>query len=483
MLILIRYRLCWVIVIYFIFSLFVSSPAYSQSSKVLLLAQRAAESAGDTEFKQGNKEADAILQWMTPEEIEALDTKLAEALTLYYDGKFGQALPIFNEIASKVETMDVMWWIGTSAMKSGQLRTAVEKFKKMLVIDPQLHRVRLELAAAYFELGRSEEAKRELETVKAARPPEEVMKNIDRLLAAIEESTRKIFWNVRFSQGIQWDTNISAGPDKKDLAVSGGTLTLDNESKKLSDTASITNFGANLLYDIGDKQGLMWNTALEFYNSAYFNHGKFNYLMTDINTGPWWVGRQDIIKVPVGYTLQDFGSERLSYIFHVNPSYEHFFGQYFSLRGAFTYSREGFADVSNEALDNTTRRYEIGPNFYFFNRQHIISLSAGYENIDARERRFTYESPFYGISYLTRFATNTEIFLRYQWAEKDYKAKPLLYNEDRIDRRHTFTAVLSQGFYKYFFASVAFNYIDNYSNTELYTFDKKTYTVSLGCYF
>lgn len=88
---LIRYRLCWVIVLYLIFSLFVSSPAYSQSSKVLFLAQRAAESTGDTEFKQGNKEADAILQWMTPAEIETLDTKLAEALTLYYDGKFGQA--------------------------------------------------------------------------------------------------------------------------------------------------------------------------------------------------------------------------------------------------------------------------------------------------------------------------------------------------------------------------------------------------------
>jgi len=245
---LIRYRLCWVIVIYLIFSLFVSSPAYSQSSKVLFLAQRAAESAGDTEFKQGNKEADEALQRMTPEEIETLDTKLAEALTLYYDGKFGQALPIFNEISSKVETMDVMWWLGTSAMKSGQIRTAVEKFKKMLVIDPQLHRVRLELAAAYFELGRYEEAKRELETVKAAHPPEEVKKNIDRLLAAIEESTRKIFWNVRFSQGIQWDTNISAGPDKKDLAVSGGTLTLNEDSKKTSDTASITNFGASVLY-------------------------------------------------------------------------------------------------------------------------------------------------------------------------------------------------------------------------------------------
>jgi hypothetical protein len=87
------------------------------------------------------------------------------------------------------------------------------------------------------------------------------------------------------------------------------------------------------------------------------------------------------------------------------------------------------------------------------------------------------------VSYFTRFPTRTEVFLRYLWSHRDYKEKPLLYNDYRTDRRHMVTAVVSQGFYKHYFASFAFNYIDNGSNTELYRFSKETYTLSVGFYF
>ena len=289
-----------------------------------------------------NKNAVEKLGRMSPDKVEALDSRLAEALTLYYDGKYGQALPIFNSIASEVETMDIMWWIGTSAMKSGELNLAVKKFQDMLAITPGLHRVRLDLAAAYFQSGKYTEARQELETVKAAKPPEEVRANIEKLLSAIEEATRKYTWNVRFSQGLQYDNNVSAGPDNKELAVSGGTLTLADDSKKISDTASITNFSSNMLYHIDKKLGLMWNTGVDFYQAAYFNNSKYNYRLIDVNTGPWWAGRQDILKIPVGVSYQDYGSTRLSNIVHVDPSYEHYFNPYFSLRGAFRYARELF---------------------------------------------------------------------------------------------------------------------------------------------
>ena len=430
-----------------------------------------------------NKNAVEKLSRMSPDKVEALDSRLAEALTLYYDGKYGQALPIFNSIASEVETMDIMWWIGTSAMKSGELNLAVKKFQDMLAITPGLHRVRLDLAAAYFQFGKYTEARQELETVKAAKPPEEVMANIEKLLSAIEDATRKYTWNVRFSQGFQYDNNVSAGPDNKELSVSGGILTLADDSKKISDTASITNFSSNILYHIDKKLGLMWNTGVDFYQAAYFNNSKYNYRLIDVSTGPWWAGRQDILKVPVGVSSQDFGSDRLSNIVHVDPSYEHYFNPYFSLRGAFRYARELFYNDDNDPLKNESFRSEITSSIYLANRKHIISLTAGFENSNANARRFSTDGPYYALSYFTRFPTQTEVFMRYQWSQKDYKEKPLLYDNYRIDRRHMVTAVVSQTFYKHYFASFAFNYIDNYSSTGLYTFEKETYTLSVGFNF
>ncbi len=480
-----RHYFCFLGLIIFSMAAFFTSvpPAHSQAPDTATAPAATGQPAGDLEFKTVNKETVEKLRRMPPEKIADLDDKLAEALTLYYDGKFGQALPIFNAISADVETMDIMWWLGTSAMKTGEAKLAIEKFRKMLEIDPKLHRVRLELATVYFEQRKYDEARRELEIVKLAKPPEEVLKNIDKLLAAIDDSTRKVYWNARFSQGIQWDSNISSGPDQKLLSVTGGTLTLAGDQAKTSDWASIENFSGNVLYDFGKKQGFMWNTTADIYNQFYFNNGKYNYTMGDISTGLWWVGPKDILKIPMGIAKQEFGSSPLSTIYHFRPSYEHYFTPGFSLKGQYAFSKESFLDISNQNLNNTTARYEIVPNFFFLNRQHILSAYVGYETVNADARSFTYTAPYGAVSYYTRFPTKTDIFVKYQYGERDYKAAPILYTEERVDRRHSFTVVISQEFLKHFFSSFAFNYIENYSNLELYSFRKQTYTLSVGFYF
>ena len=216
--------------------------------------------------------------------------------------------------------------------------------------------------------------------------------------------------------------------------------------------------------------------------------------MVDVSTGPWWAGRNDIVKLPVGYMTQSLGSRsfspELSYIVHFDPSYEHFFNQYFSLKGSVTYSGEFFSETVNKAMDNFTQRYEINPNIYLFNRSAVISLTAGYESINAdnkingtETRLYSYEGQYYGISTLLRLPTQTELFFRYRWNERNYKTPPLMYPILRVDHKDSYTAVLSQGFLKHFFASFAVSYTDNESNADLYSFDKTTYTAMLGFYF
>ncbi|MBU2622340.1 MAG: DUF560 domain-containing protein [Proteobacteria bacterium] len=430
-----------------------------------------------------DKAAVEKLSKMKPEEVQALDRQLADALVLYYDRDFARALPIFQEIASKAETMDIMFWIGTSAMKTGEKELAVGKFKQMLSIDPKLNRVRLELATTYFSMGRYDEARKELELVKAASPPKAVLENMTKLMAAIDERTRKASWNLRLAQGVMWDDNINSGPELDTYQVMGGTLTPDRMTAELEDEGSVTSLAGNLLLDIGDAKGLMWNNAFSFYNKAYFDYSQFNFLSADISTGPWWVGRRDIIKVPAGYTEREYGSDRLSYMLHVDPEYEHHFNQYFSLKGLYSFSAENFYFTSRSGLDNNKSRYELTPTFYLDNRKHVFSLTAGYDDHDADDDRNTYDGPYCSLSYFTKFPTKTELFLQYQWAKKDFEDKPLLYNLYREDKRQGITAVLSQGFMKYFYASLAFTYTDNNSNAEIYDYERTSYTLSLGCRF
>lgn len=451
-------------------------PAGSQ-----LIAQN--QPAGDVDSTTANQEAVEKLSRMTAAEIEALDKKLAEALVLYYDRDFARALPIFNQIADQVETMDVMFWIGTSAMQVGQNRLAVEKFKKMLAIDPQLHRVRLELARTYFQMGRLEQARLELEYVMAAAPPPGVQQNIQKMLGAIDEKSKKLFWNLRASLGFLRDDNVSSGPEQKGYDVSGGTFTPSTISSKQRDEAWVANVAGNVLYDIGEGRDWMWNTTFNLYNKSYFDFSEFNYLVVDMTTGPWLARSRDILKVPFGYSESEFGSDRLSYIFHVDPNYEYHFSPNFSLKGLLSYSKENFHGDERSVLDNENHRYELTPNFYFDNRRHIVSASVGYEDHNAKVARYSYADPYFACSYFFRVRPETELFLKYELARREYQGLDPFYGQDRSDKRHMYTAVVSQGFYKNFFVSLSFGFIENDSNLELYDYDKTTYAVNIGCRF
>ena len=56
-------------------------------------------------------------------------------------------------------------------------------------------------------------------------------------------------------------------------------------------------------------------------------------------------------------------------------------------------------------------------------------------------------------------------------------------NFDRRDERHNFYIVLSRNFSKHLFASISYNLINNYSNTELYDFEKYVYAFNVGFKF
>lgn len=452
-----------------------------RSAEPLILAQN--QPSGEVDFKVANQEAIKKLHQMTAEEIEALDKKLAKALILYYDRNFARALPIFREIADQVETMDLMFWIGSSAMKVGDTQLAIDKFKRMLAIDPKLHRVRLELAATYFGMGRYEKARLELETVQAASPPAAVRQNIEKMLAAIEERTKKVFYNLRASVGVLWDDNASSGPEQQSYQVAGGTFTPGTTTSKLRDTAKVINAAGNVLYDVGENKGLMWNTTLSAYNKAYSDYGQFNYLAVDFTTGPWWAGQRDILKIPFGFFESEYESDRLSRSYHLDPNYEYYFNQYFSLKGLYSYTNESYHGDLRSDLDNRNQRFELTPSIYFKNRKHIVSVNFGYEDHDAHGEQYSYVDPYFACSYLVSFSTKTELFFKYKHDRRDYKGIPTLYNQFRLDDRRSFTAVLSQEFAKYFFASVAYGYIKNHSNLDLYDWDKTTYTVSIGCKF
>ena len=96
------------------------------------------------------------------------------------------------------------------------LDKAIANFRKMLVADPGLVRVRLELARAFFLKEEDSLARRHFEQVLAGKPPVGVALNVNRFLAEIRARKR---WSVRVGAALAPDSNISSRSGERTILI------------------------------------------------------------------------------------------------------------------------------------------------------------------------------------------------------------------------------------------------------------------------
>ena len=164
----------------------------------------------------------------------ASDSRINEARTLVEGNRFTEALSILRPLAPDhpdgPEQMEVLFLVGLAALGAAQhpetpaseqkdyLDEAIGAFHRILVAQPELVRVRLELARAFYVKGSDGLSRKEFERVLAENPPPPVAANIRRFLAAMRERRR---WSGYVGMTMAPDTNINAASDEDVIYLLG----------------------------------------------------------------------------------------------------------------------------------------------------------------------------------------------------------------------------------------------------------------------
>lgn len=433
-----------------------------------------------------DEQAKEKLKQMSPKEVTALDKMLAQALTLFYEHKYVKALPLFEKVASQVETMDIKFWLASCARGAGKLDLAVKKYQEMLAIDPSLHRVRLELAATQMQKGEYKNAKKNFEIVLSTNPPVAVKNNIQKMLATIEAKTKKLFPHFRLGIGMQGDTNVSAGPDRSTIGTpGGGIIRLGRTQKELSDWVVMASGTGSILYDLGKRNGLMWHGDGNFYLTRNTTYDEFDYSLWRVATGPWWVGKRSILKIPFAYSSANYDDYSLYDSWDFAPSYEYFFFKWLGIKATFAYVHEDYEPRNRQDEDNINRIWEIQANFYLNDGKDTISIFYFDENLNARDFGYSYDAYNVGASYFKLLPWEMDLYVRYKYTSRDYEGqpKPVRYfgfTGSRDNKRHNLYLGLSKYFAQHLYATLYFNYINNDSTSVFYEFDKMVYGLQVG---
>jgi len=253
---------------------------------------------------------------VSPEEKEAGLPGHGEAHALPWETKFSRKegaagvltqtvkLPILQEITGRVDTMDVLYWLGHAAVKSGELDLAIAQFKTMLERNPDLLQVRLELANAYLGKGDAVAATAELDKVLAANPPKDLRAQIELVKTNIALSNKRLFATIRASTGFQYDDNVNAGPTDSTITVPGGGGTGVNIDNWSADPENPYNYSrdGDFYYNYAAKFG---SVAVPAGNTKWVGDGGYpnglntiGYVENGNEEDAWWT---DYYWTPMDY--------------------------------------------------------------------------------------------------------------------------------------------------------------------------------------
>ena len=164
-----------------------------------------------------------------PAPAASVEAPAARAGALMRDRRFGEALGVLRPLvrAGPVKA-NILFLFGLTAVEVAQrpglsddardalLDEAIVAFHTMLVAQPGLVRVRLELARAFFLKDEDKLATRHFEQVLAGNPPAGVALNVNRFLNRIRARKR---WSLNLGMALAPDTNIGAGSDERIIYI------------------------------------------------------------------------------------------------------------------------------------------------------------------------------------------------------------------------------------------------------------------------
>jgi hypothetical protein len=177
---------------------------------------------------------------------ESVET--AKALMLH--GRSAEAESLLEQLASAYpRSNDVTFLLGLLAIQSRDYNGAVDRFRAILVREPDAIRVRLELGRAFFLKRDYENAFRQFQFARAGELPPGVGASIDRFVAAIRQQQS---WSYNLSFALAPDSNINNGTSSHETELFGLPFELSDGTRQRSGVGLAIDAGAEFSPQLSD---------------------------------------------------------------------------------------------------------------------------------------------------------------------------------------------------------------------------------------
>ncbi|MGQ0544974.1 MAG: surface lipoprotein assembly modifier [Betaproteobacteria bacterium] len=200
--------------------------------------------------------------------------------------------------------------LGIAAIDAGDPERGIFALERVLALQPDNHVARAEIARAYLAVGEREAARREFETVRRQRIPEEAKESIDRYLSAIAAAD---VTQVRgyLEAGLGYDSNVNSATSQSQIAVPlfGGAIFDFSTSTRRTDHFGSFAGGINYTRKLTPAFALVSGASASI--KLHPDNESFNTYTVDGNVGGRLTSGKEVFTLAL--QLQEFGLDLASF--------------------------------------------------------------------------------------------------------------------------------------------------------------------------
>jgi tetratricopeptide (TPR) repeat protein len=193
----------------------------------------------------------------------------------------------FAEVFRDPGNLDKSFAFAKIAIKLENFEAAISALERMLLVNPDLPRVRLELGVLYYRLGSFQLAKTYLlRAIEGDDVPGEVRTRVERFLIEIENRLSQHQVSGSFYGGVRRQSNANAGPSSTAVLANGIDAVLGDEFTETIDQNVFLTASARHIYDLQSQSGTTFETGATAYASQQRSQHSLDLLFLEINSGP-----------------------------------------------------------------------------------------------------------------------------------------------------------------------------------------------------
>lgn len=196
---------------------------------------------------------------------------------------------------------------GSIALQRGDWQAAIARFRAMLARDPNLPRVRLDLALAYFQAGEDRRSAYHFRLALGAKDLPPVVRA--RALAFLDRIRRRKSWSVSGSLALAPDTNINAATSARQVPLFGLPAQLSDDARQTSGVGlSATVLGG---YEGRISEALRFRASAGLYTRTY-EADRFNEQTLSLRAGPRFLFRKFDLRPELTTQVRRLGDDTYS---------------------------------------------------------------------------------------------------------------------------------------------------------------------------